>query len=83
MQAGPSDYLPSPVQIPTMHYYVNPVTGEQIVSPLPPSHPEMICLQEGHIGRTRFGLLGTYFRHATAATKYPFFIYSKFPCMLT
>lgn len=59
MQAGPSSYLPTPAQIPTMHYYIHPVTGEQIMTPLPPTHPEMICLQEGgHVGRTRFGFLG-------------------------
>jgi hypothetical protein len=42
-----------------VHHYVNPLTGEHVVSVLPPNHPEMVCLQEGrHIKRTRFGLLG-------------------------
>lgn len=59
LQAGPS-YAPG--QVPMMHHYVHPITGEQIVSPLPPTHPEMICLQEGtHVRRTKFGLLGTSF----------------------
>lgn len=44
---------------PMIYNYVNPVTGEQIVSLLPPNHPEMICLQSGeHVPHTRFGLLG-------------------------
>ncbi|GJJ13252.1 hypothetical protein Clacol_007503 [Clathrus columnatus] len=55
MQPGPS-YVPG--QVSMMHHYVNPLTGEHIVSPLPPNHPEMICLQEGtHVRRTKFGLL--------------------------
>jgi hypothetical protein len=57
LQAGPS-YAPrhDPTSV---HHYVNPLTGEHVVSVLPPNHPEMVCLQEGrHIKRTRFGLLG-------------------------
>ncbi|KIJ54361.1 hypothetical protein M422DRAFT_25284 [Sphaerobolus stellatus SS14] len=56
MQAGAS-YTPGAG--PIMHHYINPNTGERIMTPLPPSHPEMICLQEGrHIKHTKFGLLG-------------------------
>lgn len=40
------------------HHYVNPLTSEHIVSVLPPDAPEMICLQQGHVKQTRFGLLG-------------------------
>ncbi|KAF8531253.1 hypothetical protein JB92DRAFT_2852666 [Gautieria morchelliformis] len=57
LQAGPS-YAPrhDPTNV---HHYVNPLTGEHVVSVLPPNHPEMVCLQEGrHIKQTRFGLLG-------------------------
>ncbi|KDQ55828.1 hypothetical protein JAAARDRAFT_208597 [Jaapia argillacea MUCL 33604] len=61
--AGPSMYAPPahPPSMPatTVYHYVNPLTGEQIASLLPPDHPEMICLQEGrHIPETHFGLLG-------------------------
>lgn len=46
---------------PMVYNYINPVSGEQIVSLLPPNHPEMICLQSGsHVPHTRFGLLGEY-----------------------
>ncbi|PPQ80993.1 hypothetical protein CVT26_003613, partial [Gymnopilus dilepis] len=54
--AGPS-YVAQPA--PTIYNYVNPVTGEQVASLLPPNHPEMICLQEGrHVPHTQYGLLG-------------------------
>jgi len=44
---------------PMVYNYTNPISGEQIVSLLPPNHPEMICLQSGsHVPHTRFGLLG-------------------------
>lgn len=47
------------VEQPTIYNYVNPATGEHVVSLLPPDHPEMICLQAGlHVPQTRFGLLG-------------------------
>ena len=46
---------------PMIYNYINPISGEQIVSLLPPNHPEMICLQSGHVPHTRFGLLGQYF----------------------
>lgn len=40
-------------------HYVHAETGHHLASPLPPNHPEMICLQEGgHIKETHFGLLG-------------------------
>ncbi|KAI0704985.1 hypothetical protein C8T65DRAFT_577959, partial [Cerioporus squamosus] len=42
-----------------VYNYVNPVTGERIVSLLPPDHPQMLCLQQGgHVTETKFGILG-------------------------
>ena len=47
---------------PTIYYYTNPGTGERITSLLPPSHPEMVCLQAGeHVPKTRYGILGESF----------------------
>ncbi|RXW25016.1 hypothetical protein EST38_g786 [Candolleomyces aberdarensis] len=44
---------------PTVYYYNNPVTGERITSLLPPTHPEMVCLQAGeHVPQTNYGILG-------------------------
>ncbi|KAI0032254.1 hypothetical protein K488DRAFT_50347 [Vararia minispora EC-137] len=44
---------------PTVYRYQHPITGNIIVSLLPPDHPQMICLQRGHHDvETRFGLLG-------------------------
>ncbi|KAH9484911.1 hypothetical protein JR316_0001813 [Psilocybe cubensis] len=60
MYPGPS-YTTQPQNIPqpTVYNYVNPMTGEQVVSLLPPGHPEMICLQAGgHVPETHYGLLG-------------------------
>ena len=58
MAGGPS-YVPSPRGPPTVYNYVNPQTGEHVVSLLPPDHPEMICLQAGeHIRKTQYGILG-------------------------
>ncbi|KAF9533358.1 hypothetical protein CPB83DRAFT_805236 [Crepidotus variabilis] len=60
MTAGPS-YSPMPLngQTPRVYNYVNPRTGERVVSLLPPDHPEMICLQAGqHVTRTDYGILG-------------------------
>ncbi|KAL1745713.1 hypothetical protein HDZ31DRAFT_81789 [Schizophyllum fasciatum] len=59
MTAGPS-HIPhaGPMQ-PQVYYYMDPQTGNQIASLLPPDHPEMICLREGqHVTKTSFGLLG-------------------------
>ncbi|KAL1704912.1 hypothetical protein EV121DRAFT_259127 [Schizophyllum commune] len=59
MTAGPS-HIPhaGPAQ-PQVYYYMDPQTGNQIASLLPPDHPEMICLREGqHVTKTSFGLLG-------------------------
>ncbi|KAI0374108.1 hypothetical protein BV20DRAFT_988387 [Pilatotrama ljubarskyi] len=43
----------------TVYNYINPHTGERIVSLLPPDHPQMICLQQGgHVARSKFGILG-------------------------
>lgn len=65
----PSDNAPAyaaagPSQVPQMrppmvYNYVNPHTGEVVVSLLPPHHPQMICLQEGgHEPKARYGILG-------------------------
>lgn len=42
----------------TVYHYIHPVTQQRIDSLLPPSHPEMQCLQHGHIPHTRFGIAG-------------------------
>ncbi|KAJ7772635.1 hypothetical protein DFH07DRAFT_802623 [Mycena maculata] len=58
MNAGPS-YVPNPAQNPVVYHYDNPITGEHVVSLLPPDHPEMLCLQAGeHVPQTHYGLLG-------------------------
>ncbi|KAI1794067.1 hypothetical protein LXA43DRAFT_997517 [Ganoderma leucocontextum] len=42
-----------------VYNYVDPRTGERVVSLLPPDHPQMICLQQGgHVTTSKFGLLG-------------------------
>ncbi|KAF8608881.1 hypothetical protein BDV93DRAFT_486258 [Ceratobasidium sp. AG-I] len=41
-----------------VYRYHNPTTGEIVTSLLPPDHPEMLCLQQGHVVRTRYGILG-------------------------
>jgi hypothetical protein len=64
--AGPSGQYtmqPSPIPAPTVFNYVNPRTGETIVSLLPPNHPEMICIQTGHEKETQYGLLGELATH--------------------
>ncbi|KAH7913462.1 hypothetical protein BJ138DRAFT_1124355 [Hygrophoropsis aurantiaca] len=44
---------------PTVYHYMNPRTGDQLASLLPPDHPEMICLQQGgHVPQAKYGLLG-------------------------
>ncbi|KAF9007744.1 hypothetical protein BDZ89DRAFT_965518 [Hymenopellis radicata] len=61
MVPGPSSYHTQPVvdgQTPIVYRYVHPETGEQIASLLPPSHPEMMCLQSGHVPHTSYGVLG-------------------------
>lgn len=60
---GPSNYLIQPVnngQTPIVYRYINHSTGEQVASLLPPTHPEMICLQSGHVPHTNYGILGTW-----------------------
>ncbi|PVF97019.1 hypothetical protein CPB86DRAFT_786355 [Serendipita vermifera] len=42
----------------TVYHYIHPVTQHRIDSLLPPDHPEMQCLQFGHVPKTRFGLAG-------------------------
>jgi len=44
----------------TLYHYQNPETGHLITSSLPPTHPAMICLREGHHipGPTHWGILG-------------------------
>jgi len=62
MIAGPScTPQQSMFNSPNVYHYVNPSTSEHITSLLPPDHPEMICLQSGHLTETKFGLLGMLF----------------------
>ena len=43
----------------TVYHYVNPLTNEQVTSLLPPTHPQMVCLQEGkHEREAHYGILG-------------------------
>lgn len=44
----------------TLYHYQNPETGHLITSSLPPTHPAMTCLREGHHipGPTHWGILG-------------------------
>ncbi|KAI0071771.1 hypothetical protein K474DRAFT_1630029 [Panus rudis PR-1116 ss-1] len=63
--AGPSGSAPQrpfvPPRMPTttVYNYMNPHTGEQVASLLPPDHPQMVCLQEGrHVRTVNFGPLG-------------------------
>ena len=42
----------------TVFNYVHPVTQQRITSLLPPDHPEMVCLQQGHERSSTFGLVG-------------------------
>ncbi|KAF5386244.1 hypothetical protein D9615_002657 [Tricholomella constricta] len=57
---GPSrSAQPGYTQLPRVHHYVNPSTGEHVASLLPPDHPEMMCLQAGmHVPQTKYGVLG-------------------------
>ena len=60
-QAGPS--MPPTGQTQpggtVVYNYINPSTGERVVSLLPPDHPQMVCLQEGrHVPASKFGFLG-------------------------
>lgn len=63
---SPTFYTPPPLNAPstsrtgaiTVYHYVHPVTGDRIDTLLPPDHPEMQCLQYGHIPKTRFGVAG-------------------------
>ncbi|OCH92301.1 hypothetical protein OBBRIDRAFT_727028, partial [Obba rivulosa] len=42
-----------------VYVYVNPKTGEQVTSLLPPTHPEMICQQDGQpLEYTKYGRKG-------------------------
>ena len=51
-----------------VYHYVHPLTHERLASVLPPTHPEMRCLQEGgHVLQTNFGLLGTRLCHVYCA----------------
>lgn len=54
--AGPSSLPAMPPT--TVYYYHNPMTSERMTSLLPPNHPEMVCMQQGHVLHTRFGILG-------------------------
>ena len=76
MGSGPSYTVqPTYTSPPTVYNYINPLTGERVVSLLPPNHPEMICLQSGvHIPHTHYGLIGEsmfIFWHHRSPTKIP------------
>ncbi|KIY53094.1 hypothetical protein FISHEDRAFT_33850 [Fistulina hepatica ATCC 64428] len=53
-----SSYVPRGSQTPPVYYYVDRETGMQIASLLPPDDPQSVCLQQGHVTSTKFGLLG-------------------------
>ncbi|KAL0956667.1 hypothetical protein HGRIS_002798 [Hohenbuehelia grisea] len=56
--SGPSRTTqPAFIPTPQIYRYVNP-DGSMTDSLLPPSHPEIICLQNGHELQTNYGLLG-------------------------
>lgn len=61
--AGPPPSMPTPMPpampMTAVYNYVNPITHDVVTSLLPPDHPQMVCLQQGHIPHTRYGLLGT------------------------
>ena len=57
--APPAMASPQYRPTPTVYYYTNPQTHQNIASLLPPDHPEMVCLQAGgHVRVTRYGILG-------------------------
>uniref|UniRef100_A0A0W0EWY3 Uncharacterized protein n=1 Tax=Moniliophthora roreri TaxID=221103 RepID=A0A0W0EWY3_MONRR len=56
-QPGPSSYTPHSSHD-IVYHYTDPHTGRPVMFTLPPNHPEMICLQSGHITETKFGVLG-------------------------
>ena len=57
--AGPPPSQAGQPPATVVYNYVNPLTGERIVSLLPPDHPQMICLQQGgHDTSSKFGILG-------------------------
>ncbi|RPD59954.1 hypothetical protein L226DRAFT_546123 [Lentinus tigrinus ALCF2SS1-7] len=57
--AGPPPSQAGQPPATVVYNYVNPMTGERIVSLLPPDHPQMVCLQQGgHITESKFGILG-------------------------
>ncbi|KAF7792353.1 hypothetical protein EIP86_003389 [Pleurotus ostreatoroseus] len=56
--AGPPPFMGPSMPPTTVYNYVNPVTHEVVASLLPPDHPQMVCLQQGHDPQGRFGILG-------------------------
>ncbi|KAI0745844.1 hypothetical protein C8Q76DRAFT_43102 [Earliella scabrosa] len=59
MFAGPPPPPSAQVPATVVYNYVNPISGERIVSLLPPDHPQMVCLQQGgHVSTSKFGILG-------------------------
>ncbi|ETW80981.1 hypothetical protein HETIRDRAFT_62039 [Heterobasidion irregulare TC 32-1] len=43
----------------SVYHYIHPITGDRVISLLPPNDPKMVCLQEGvHVRETRYGILG-------------------------
>ncbi|PSR81174.1 hypothetical protein PHLCEN_2v6509 [Hermanssonia centrifuga] len=55
--AGPTPFSPPSMPPTTVYNYVNPVTHEVVTSLLPPDHPRMVCLQQGHDPHSKFGFL--------------------------
>lgn len=73
MAAG-SSYSNQPAGTATVYRYYNPQTNQHVTSLLPPDHPEMICLQAGHIAQTRYGLVGEIdeFRSSSSLSEHVF-----------
>ncbi len=61
--AGPTPFSPPSMPPTTVYNYVNPVTHEVVTSLLPPDHPRMVCLQQGHDPHSKFGFLGKFPPH--------------------
>ncbi|KAF8326516.1 uncharacterized protein EI90DRAFT_3069485 [Cantharellus anzutake] len=59
-KAQPRYQAVSPYPTQTLYHFQNPETGDVVSTHLPPDHPAMICLQEGHHipGPTYWGIVG-------------------------
>lgn len=66
--AGPPPAHSGQVPATTVYNYVNPLSGERVVSLLPPDHPQMVCLQQGgHSSASKFGILGEWWTWSAAS----------------